>query len=122
VLDLWLKLLVTMFGGKRDSRPPRWRMRMGSFMLRTFPGMVTCRQFDAFIADYLDGNLNERQQKIFRAHMEVCPMCRAHFETYVSTYQLSKKMFGTGAEPVPEDVPEELVLAVLDAARTGKSG
>jgi len=44
----------------------------------------------------------------------VCPSCVAYLKTYDRTILLAKS---TGEDPVPPEVPESLVKAILAAAR-----
>lgn len=83
-------------------------------MLKYAPGLIDCRRFDQFLGDYIDGNLSEKQLRLFEAHMKLCPMCRAHFQTYLATYEMVGGVFGSSDDVVPDTVPDELVDAVLD--------
>ena len=74
---------------------------------------LTCREMVDFIADYLDGSLAPHRRDIFDAHLRQCPDCVAYLGSYAATVQLAK-----GCEPdapVPPDVPEDLVRAILAA-------
>lgn len=78
---------------------------------------MTCREFAGFIAAYLDGELEVRQREEFDRHMAVCPWCVAYLETYQETVLLGKGAFSDPGAGVPEEVPEELVEAILGARR-----
>ena len=71
---------------------------------------ITCRQLIDFIADYVDGALDEVSREDFERHLGVCPSCRAYLASYRETMSLTK--IAITDEP-PEDVPEELVRAIL---------
>lgn len=79
--------------------------------------MIACREFVEFVARYLDGELAAAEQAEFDAHMAACPWCRAYLETYRETIALGKVALEANDEPVPEEVPEELVQAILAARR-----
>lgn len=38
---------------------------------RHAPGMITCRQFEDFLDDYLDGTLSARRRVAFELHADV---------------------------------------------------
>ena len=52
------------------------------------------------------------QRVEFERHLSVCPSCVAYLETYERTIALART---SSDEPVPEDVPESLVRAILAA-------
>jgi anti-sigma factor RsiW len=78
---------------------------------------VTCREFTAFLADYLAGELPSPQREAFHAHLAECPSCVAYMNTYQETILLGRAAFRPAEEDVPNDVPEELVQAILSARR-----
>jgi anti-sigma factor RsiW len=72
---------------------------------------------------YLSGEVSESERSEFEYHLSGCPSCVAYMNTYKQTIELSHLAFAdetTREEPVPDDVPDELILAVL-AARKGLS-
>ncbi len=79
--------------------------------------MTTCRDLADFLMDYLDGELPEVQRDEFERHLHACPPCVAYLETYKQTVRLGKSVCQGPDEPVPDDVPEQLVRAVLAARR-----
>lgn len=79
---------------------------------------LTCRDFVAFLDDYLSGGLSSGQRAAFDAHMAQCPSCVNYSRTYLEALRVAKAAFGCPDEPLSADVPEELVQAVL-AAREG---
>ena len=46
-------------------------------------------------------------------------MCRVYFATYLRTIELGKRVFATDAKASVEDLPDDLVNAIL-AARTAR--
>ncbi|MBO6504388.1 MAG: zf-HC2 domain-containing protein [Kordiimonadaceae bacterium] len=113
IYDRYINMIVRARG---ETRPTSWlRQRIGGAFLRFGPGMISCRKFDKFLADYVDGNLSKRQLRVFEAHMKICPYCRSHFQTYVATYKLVGGVFGQSDEELPMSVPAELEEAVFDA-------
>jgi anti-sigma factor RsiW len=84
-------------------------------MLKHMPLMITCRQFEDFILAYLEGELPEKQRFVFELHLKVCRECRDYLAAYRRTIEISKRVFENPDRAVPDEVPEDLVKAVLDA-------
>lgn len=61
-----------------------------------------------FLADYLDGNLPPDTLADFEHHLDVCPSCVAYLRSYRATIVLA-----AGSGVANDDVPEELVSAIL---------
>jgi anti-sigma factor RsiW len=61
-----------------------------------------------FIADYIDGTLPPETLADFEHHLDVCASCVAYLRSYRTTIALAE-----GTRVVPENVPEELVSAIL---------
>ena len=79
---------------------------------------MNCREFVDFLMRYLDGQLDAAALEIFEEHMRECPPCEVYLDTYRETIRLGKYV----CEPdgsTPEDVPEELVQAILSARKAG---
>lgn len=91
--------------------------RMKGLMLRYMHGMITCREFEAFILRYLDDDLTEREHRIFERHLRFCRECREYLAAYRRSIDVGRAVLGGGQEPVPDDVPGDLITAVLDATR-----
>jgi anti-sigma factor RsiW len=81
--------------------------------------MVTCRTFVEFLMDYLSGSLAATERDEFDAHMAACTACVAYMKTYVETVELGKAAFKDPDAAVPEDVPEDLIKAILASRRAG---
>jgi len=89
--------------------------------MRYMPGMITCREFEAFIDSYLDGSLDRSQRRKFEWHIRFCRECRDYLDAYQRAIALGKAAYTSSIPPGLEDAPEDLIKAVL-AARNGKSG
>ena len=94
------------------ERPMRWLKGM---MLRHMPMMITCREFEDFILAYLEGELPERQRRQFDLHIRLCRECRDYLAAYRLSTELAKRAFKDPDEPLPKDVPDDLVKAILAA-------
>ena len=90
----------------------RW---IKGLMLKHMHRMITCKEFEDFVLRYLDGELSGRQKAILKLHLAICRECRDYLAAYQRTVELGRGVFGSPEEPVPEDVPEDLVRAILDA-------
>ncbi|MBV1901666.1 MAG: zf-HC2 domain-containing protein [Kordiimonadaceae bacterium] len=114
------KILQKLMAGPVGAKRPIWRKFVDALILHQLPGMITCREFDSFLQDYVDEELSDNQLELFDIHMKLCPMCNAHFETYMVSYKATRHVFGTTEETVPDDVPEDLITAILDTTRNAK--
>ena len=78
---------------------------------------MTCQEFVDFLMAYLDGELAPEVRLVFEGHIRDCPPCLAYLESYRETVRLGKSLCDDPEGPVPEEVPEALVRAILDARR-----
>ena len=79
---------------------------------------MTCQQLVDFIMSYLENELPDEQRAEFDRHMADCPSCVNYLSTYEKTILLAKTC---GDDPVPVDVPESLVQAILAAQRKSRA-
>jgi len=79
---------------------------------------MTCREFADFILDYLAAELSSESRALFEHHLDVCANCRKYLDAYQQTVALGRRAFEAEDAPVPDEVPEELVKAVLAARRS----
>ena len=75
---------------------------------------MTCQQLIDFIMSYLDDELPPAQRAEFDRHMSGCQSCVDYLKTYEKTILLAK---ACADDPVPEEVPESLVQAILEARK-----
>lgn len=85
------------------------------FMLKRMHRMITCKEFEDFVLSYLDGELPIRQKSVFEMHLRICRECRDYLASYQRATELGRAVSLSPDEPVPEDVPEDLIKAILDA-------
>jgi anti-sigma factor RsiW len=78
---------------------------------------MTCREVTEFLSEYLSGDLPSAQRAAFETHLEICPACVTYLQSYRDTVALGKRVFGHPDDPVADDVPEDLVQAILAARR-----
>jgi len=82
--------------------------------------VITCREFVDFLMQYLDRELVSEQSEAFESHIRDCPPCGVYLDQYRDTIALGKMVCRDPEGPVPEEVPEELVNAILAArSRSG---
>jgi len=79
---------------------------------------LTCREFVEFLYDYLLGALSARGTAEFNVHLAACPSCVAYMKTYEASVRMGRAALLPSDDPVPSDIPEALVQAIL-AARGG---
>jgi anti-sigma factor RsiW len=78
---------------------------------------VTCREFADFMADYLSGELPTDVRARFDDHLGVCSNCVRYLAGYRASIVLGKQAFSASDDPLPGDVPDDLVKAILAARR-----
>lgn len=76
---------------------------------------MNCREFVDFLMAYLDGELPEPERSAFDRHLRDCPPCVTYLDTYSQTVRMGRTLCRDPEGPLPEDVPEELVRAILAA-------
>jgi anti-sigma factor (TIGR02949 family) len=78
-------------------------------------GHLTCHELIDFLREYLEGELAPEERGRFERHLALCPPCVRYLESYQETVRLGREACCGSEGGLPEDVPEELVRAVLDA-------
>ncbi len=76
---------------------------------------LSCREFADFLNAYIDGELEPGRKTVFERHLEICSDCRNYLQSYRQTMKMSALAFR--GELLPEAIPEDLVLAILEAGR-----
>jgi anti-sigma factor RsiW len=69
------------------------------------------------MADYLSGELLPETAAQFERHLTVCPNCVAYLSNYRQTVSLGRQAFADDAAAVPDEVPADLVNAILASRR-----
>jgi anti-sigma factor RsiW len=78
---------------------------------------MKCREFVEFIDRYIAGELSKLERFSFIVHMGVCRNCANYLRTYKQTIAASKAAFADLDAQVPNDVPEELVAAIMSTRK-----
>ena len=81
---------------------------------------MTCRELVDFLMAYLDDELAPESREAFEAHLGMCPPCLAYLDSYRETVKLGKAVCERDDGPVPDDVPERMIEAILAARETGR--
>jgi anti-sigma factor RsiW len=76
---------------------------------------MTCREIVEFLMAYLSGELPAEQRTIFEEHLAECPACVNYLDNYRQTIQLSKMALCEPPERLPQELPDDLVQAILAA-------
>ena len=80
--------------------------------------LPTCREVLDFLSAYLEGELSPEVRAGFERHLQLCPPCVQYLESYRETLRLERDAYDLDG-PVPDEVPEDLVRAILESKRTG---
>lgn len=81
---------------------------------------MTCREVVEFLSDYLEGELSPEQHTLFTTHLEECSDCVEYLKSYQEAVRLGKAGLRQTDEPVSQEVPEDLVQAILAARRNSR--
>lgn len=82
--------------------------------------MLTCKQFDEFMVDFLDRELPFAQRASCWMHLKLCRNCAKFVRQYEETIALGKQAFGDPDNPVPDTVPEDLINAAVARQRKAR--
>ncbi len=94
------------------------RVRLAPDFVRT-TARLTCREFVDFLDEYIAGSLGAEENAVFRRHLSRCPACVRYLAGYAANIRFSHAALHAGDNPLPDNVPEELVLAILAARGSG---
>ena len=89
--------------------------RLRGSMQRNFPLLITCGEVERFMHDYVAGELTAHTRRTFRLHIRLCRECEEYLNAYERTVELGRAAVDDPDAAVPEDVPEDLMQAILVA-------
>ena len=75
--------------------------------------MLTCKEFDAFMLDYLEGGLPVWQKFMCWLHVRMCRECAYFIQQYRRGIALGQDAFDSPDDAVPDSVPEDLIKAAI---------
>jgi anti-sigma factor RsiW len=78
---------------------------------------MTCSEFTEFLDSYLSKEISPVERAEFERHLAACTHCVAYLATYEQAVALGKAVFKEKDREVPEEVPEDLVRAILAARK-----
>jgi hypothetical protein len=108
-------LLAPVLSQPADSPDRGVGRRLRGFFNRTLPTALTCGEFEALIASYLDGELDDRPRAAFEIHLRRCADCQRYLAGYRRSVALGQTLCETPELPIPRDVPPDLADAALSA-------
>ena len=65
--------------------------------------MITCKDINALVTDFLDHSMSRWDRFRFRLHLIFCKNCRVH------VHNMEQLIDAMGTIPEEEDVPEEMI-------------
>jgi predicted anti-sigma-YlaC factor YlaD len=93
----------------------------GKRVLLYMPLMITCREFENFMIDYLEDELPNRQKFVFELHLKTCSECRDYMAAYKRIIEVSSRVAqASESEELLPDVPEDFIKAILAARKDSK--
>ena len=75
---------------------------------------ITCKQLIEFIADYVDGQLDEVSKSDFERHLAICKSCQAYLAMYRQAVSAARAL---ASDERLDDIPDELVRSILARRR-----
>lgn len=97
---------------KHDNKTGLLRWLKG-LMFRHIHRMMTCKEFEDFILEYLDDELSVQQRADFNLHLRMCRECRQYLQAYQRSIDVDRAVFTSSGNSLPGDVPEDLIKAIL---------
>ncbi len=91
--------------------------RVKGAVMKYMHRMITCKEFEDFVLRYLDDELPKQQRAIFELHMRLCRECREYLAAYRRTIDIGREAFKSDDETMLDDVPEDLIKAILEARK-----
>ena len=97
-----------------EAAPTASRIAKG-VILSYLPMMITCRQFEDFIMDYLEGTLPKRTRHVFEFHIRACRECREYLAAYQRAREIAREsQLVSTLSDLPEDLVEAVTIALDD--------
>jgi len=97
---------------RSKSKFKRWMLKM--------PMMLTCREFEEFILQYLEGELPAYKKVKFELHIKMCKECHDYLAAYKLTIDAAKSAFQVDVDHLPP-IPDDLVEAILIASQSNSN-
>ncbi len=94
-----------------------WKRRLQGTLFK-MPLMISCKEFENFIVDYIEGTLDNRRRRLFEFHIKLCTECREYLAAYKAGMEAARQGLADDESPVPDEVPEDLVAAVIASQKS----
>lgn len=78
--------------------------------------MLTCRDVENFLIDYVDDELGFMTRLQFRMHIAMCRDCKKYLQTYINAIHMEKQIFEHPDDEAIGNVPDEILHAILSAS------
>lgn len=88
-----------------------------AILMRYMPMMVTCREADQFIDDYLSDELPRKQRLVFEWHVRLCTGCKNYLDRYRRSIGMCRENFYDTDEDNEEEIPEQIIKGIIAAKR-----
>ena len=69
------------------------------------------------VSALMDDELPRAQRRAFEWHIRLCRECREYLQAYRTSLEVGKSLLPGPDDPLPDDVPQELIDAVLTARK-----
>lgn len=95
--------------------------RTKALMMRYMPMMVTCKEANQFLDDYLADELPRKQRLIFEWHLRMCRGCKEYLERYRRSIDLCRENFyDSGEQAEDQEIPEKILKGIVAAKKASK--
>lgn len=85
-------------------------------------GHVNCKAIAEFLAQFLDGELDEMTRAQFELHMKLCPPCGHHLDAYRKTIEMIRRCGRSEKDPAHEGRCAEGLIQRILAAKQALTG
>lgn len=78
---------------------------------------LTCRELLDLLYELVADELGPEARRDAEAHLDICEACRFYLQNYQITLDLLARVGETPEAPVPDEVPDALIEALLATRR-----
>jgi predicted anti-sigma-YlaC factor YlaD len=78
---------------------------------------VTCREANAFLTDYVGGELAPEPLALFEHHISRCANCHAFLEQYRNTIRAEAASYASSEADAATVMPKDLVHGIMAAIK-----